>query len=247
MSIDDSRRTYKDELRSHIKEIPELVNKITFYDCRNDDEYHTALKRFDRFEWKWKKSHRRGHFGVWASTLSAWEYIASCPYDGVVLFEDDATVHKDFDFLMRKYMKELLRDWDFFSLHTPHNQSGDFRFQYNYKPDGSYAGGHRHFPAGAPNFLYGSEYLCKSYQGYGACAIMYSPKGAQRLLDFFEKNGIKMSADCHIFQASKATYPHPINGYSIIPGRTRPANVHLEAPTQIHDTEEIEDINADKN
>lgn len=243
MSIDDSRKEYKDAIRDNIKDYAELINKIQYYDCRNDDEYEAAKERFKRFEWHWTNP-RRGHFGVWVSTLSALEYIANCPYDGVIIFEDDAFLHKDFDFLMRKYTPDLPEDWDFFSIHNPHNQNNDFYNEYNYTPDGSLAGGHRNYPAGAPGFLYGSDNLCRSFQGYGACAIMYSPKGAEKLLSFFEQNGIKMSADCHIFQASKSTWPHRINGYSVRPNKTKPANVHLDAQTQIHNTEQIEDVNA---
>lgn len=244
MSVDDSRKAWKGELRNVI-EYPELINKIVYYDTRRDEEYLEALKRFERFQWHWKNP-RRGHFGVFVSTLSAWEYIAKSPYDGVIVFEDDATVHKDFHFLMNKYLPQLPEDWDFFSIHNPHNQNNDYLFEYDYLPDGS-LNGHKHYPNGAPYYDIGSLDLCRSFQGYGACAIMYSPKGAARLLNFFEQIGIYQSADCAIFQASKATYPLKINGYSVKPARTKPANVHLEAPTQIHNTEMIVNIDEDIN
>jgi len=233
MDIDTSRKDYTDAIRVTIKEIPELINKAKFYDCRNDNELEDALERFKDVKWRWHP--RRGHYGVWASTLSAWEYIANAPYDGVIVFESDSNVHKHFDFLMNKYVKQLPAGWDFFSIHNPHNQDGDFHYEYGYLPDGS-LNGHVHYPGreGAPYYDIGQPDLCRSFQGYGGCAIMYSPAGAQKWLRHIKEKGIWSSSDCQIFQASRGTEPETMLAVSVKPTKTKPAGVDVKAETQIH-------------
>lgn len=239
MSVDDSRKSYKDDIRDSIKEVPELINKIVYYDCRVESELREATNRFSDFKWTWVP--RAGHAGVWYSTISAWDYIATCEYDGVIVFEDDAQVHRDFDFLMRKYLPQLPENWDFFSIHNPHNQDGDFQIQYNYTLDGS-PNGHEVYNGqeGAPYYNINQPDLCRSFQGYGGCAIMYSPAGARKMLNHLAVKGIYSSSDCQIFQMAKATEIEHIYGYSVKPRITKPATVDIDAATQIHNSRQLD-------
>lgn len=236
MSVNDSRKDKKDKLRSTIETIPELVNKITYYDARNSDELYSAVERFKNIDWVWK-CQRKGHFGVWASTISAWEYIAKSSYDGVILFEDDAELHPHFDFLLRKYMPELPEDWDFFTLHSPHNQDQDFNWDYNFDKNGNYRDGAIRYENGAPVFDIGQKNVCRAYMGYGAVAIMYSPRGAQKFLDHVYSRGVWSSSDCQIFQMSKFSEGGGVNGYCIKPKETKPATTPIDSLTQIHNSD----------
>ncbi len=239
MNIDNARLDHMNELRSHINEVTELYNKCVFYDCRRDDDLRAAVDRFKNIDIHWNM--RRGHFGVWASTISAWEYIAKSSWDGVIVFESDATVHPHFDFLMKKYLPQLPEDWDVFSIHNPINQDGDYYFGYNYDENGT-ANGHQHYPTGSPYCNIDQPDLCRLFTGYGGCALMYSPKGAQKYLNHLAVKGIWSSSDCQILQNTKGTFPEPINGYCVKPMRTKPAGVILEAETQIHTTSDIDII-----
>lgn len=238
MSVNNSRKDKKESLRSIIN-YPELINKIKYYDAREDDDLLAAVKRFSDVKWEWQKM-RRGHFGVWASTISAWEYIAKSSYDGVLVFEDDAIVHKDFHFLMEKYLPQLPDGWDLFTIHSPHNQDGDFHWDYKFNERGEYGSGAIRYDKGAPCFDIEQPDLCRAYMGYGAVALMYSPKGAQKFLDYIYSEGVWSSSDCQIYQMSKFSGKDKVNGYCIKPQKTKPATTSLDSETQIHNTEEFD-------
>ena len=159
-----------------------------------------------------------------------------------MLFESDAEPHKDFDFLMNKYLPQVPDDWDLFALCTPYNQDGDYHYQYTYDQYGT-ASGHKFYANCAPYYDIGQQDVCRVYQGYCAVAMMYSKQGALKLLRQFKERGVWSSGDCQILQICKGTEPEPFNGYTIKPGLTKPVTVDFHNKTTIHDTDHI-DMNA---
>ncbi|MEM7085859.1 MAG: glycosyltransferase family 9 protein [Bacteroidota bacterium] len=148
---------------------------------------------FPRAKFKW------GELGIWASNLMAIHRFLASKHDYLILIEDDILVedNETFDALLTGYIKDLPKDWDIFSYHCPENQF------------------HK-FDATNKNDL-----VVPAFQDWSMLCYLINKKGAQKLFNDTQQNGIRLAIDHHIFYHKKRfkTYtlaPHAPKGCRLI-------------------------------
>lgn len=133
-----------------------------------------------------------GEYGIWLTTLNIFKYISDNDIDELLVFEDDITLHKDFIKNFNKCYSDLPKNYDFLSL---------YYFEQHNNTD--------------KRTLIDSKYIHKSLNQYSACqAMLYSNKGAKKLLRAMKRKGMEYTNDCFIF---KQSHIGVVDGYSILP------------------------------
>ena len=148
----------------------------------NSDKDYLAFKReygllFPRAKFK------LGELGIWASNLLAIHQFLNSSHDYLLLIEDDIHVEDNhlFNSLLKDYINELPKDWDIFSYHCPKNQF------YKFKPSEQTDG----------------KMIVQAYQDWSMLCYLINKKGAQKLLDDTQSNGIRLAIDHHVFYHKK--------------------------------------------
>lgn len=133
-----------------------------------------------------------GEIGIWLTTLNIFQYISDNNIDELLVFEDDVLIDKDFIDNFNKCYSDLPKSYDFLSLYYFEGQ--------NYTDERT---------------LIESDYIHKSLNQYsGGQAILYSNKGAKKLLRAMKRKGLEYTSDCFIF---KQSHIDVVEGYSLLP------------------------------
>jgi len=137
-----------------------------------------------------------GELGVWVSTIHVWEYIVKNNIDMFLSIEDDVKLNKNFIKNLNLCLADLPKSFDFLSLYYFSEQNC--------------------FDEGTD---IGSKYIHKALTQYSAGqAILYSNKGAKKLLKILKRKGIQYTTDCFIF---RQCHEEVIEGYTIIPNKLK--------------------------
>lgn len=222
ISINDVRKAYKDRIRERVA-FPEA--RIPSVNALTGDLRQLLQERNARLpDWVYK----RGEIGIWLSNIDCWKYSLENNVP-LIVFEDDAIPEPDFMIKFNIYMRNLPDDWDFVALWVPSEQYRHYTESVVFEENG------RELVLHSPVSIYDydAKYLAKSYQGFGGVAIMYSPAGAEKLLNTVEEKGLFTTCDCAVMFES---WRNRINGYAPKP---KYANLvrYDYAPTTIHNSE----------
>ena len=185
ISVDESRATYKENLRKNMKMAGIRETKIASVDGRGkSDTINKMFKLYGLKRTPWIPN--EGEAGIWLSNYFHW-YAVSQRESPLIVFEDDAIIDENFAEGLNDVLNDLPKDWDFVSLWVPDNQRIDYRYNLSYDETGNpQIYGMR--PEGLPSFFdCGAENIAKVYQGYGMVATMYSPTGGKKLLKLVKK------------------------------------------------------------
>lgn len=215
INIDDTRNDRISDIRSKINCIPELSpHSIRFFDGAKEEDIKYYKESFSEYPWRWQ-SPKAGEAGIWISTLSVWRFLEQSTIDYLLVLESDAIVPDDFNQRFWTLFSEVPEDFDFFSLCVPLNQHSDFRVAYEYDDFGTQSNHTFGTYDSVPFYDAGRENICRIYQGYNCTAMLYSRKGAARLLEQTRNKGIFSTSDCQIMQLTKSN-PR-IDGYTTKP------------------------------
>jgi GR25 family glycosyltransferase involved in LPS biosynthesis len=163
----------------------------------------------DKWGFKINFNHwRPGEGGVWYSNIYAWEYIANQD-DDVIVFEDDALTHPYLRTVIDKVKPP--DDYDFVTYYVPY-----------------YTGNQIQLP----------KELVPTYQEHGMVCMRYSPKGARKILELLERDGLRWPVDIWLFKQTFET--NELKGYSPIPMALHLTSVDFKPPSNIHDDDKIE-------
>lgn len=234
LSIDDSRREKKEAIRNVLSEWTEI--QVPACDGKVKSNLDSAFIEHSPFSYSPLWLPKQGEAGVWMSQLNAWK-VASSLDRPLLVFEDDAMLCDNFVEEFHKYTDELPEEFDLFATFFPANQYGDFHWSYNFDENGFPTGNQIWFSEGAPEIVIDSELISRAYQGYGCVALMFTPRGADRLYHRAQETGMFTPVDCFIFQQYRAGF---IDAYSPRPGQTRLADVDWDAPTTIQTTDRVD-------
>jgi GR25 family glycosyltransferase involved in LPS biosynthesis len=131
-----------------------------------------------------------GEYGVWISTIRALQYMVDNKIDTMLLLEDDITLLDDFVQKLELCVNDLPNDFDFLSLFCTEEQN-----TLDSTTD------------------IGSLYIHRSKKQFaGALAMLYSLKGAKKILKIAKRFGMEYTSDCFIYHYS---HTNILNGYSI--------------------------------
>jgi GR25 family glycosyltransferase involved in LPS biosynthesis len=228
ISLDDSRKKYKDEIRRHAKGFHEIPCYTV--DGRTVD-LNKVVKAYGLKWTDWVPSF--GEAGIWLSNYLRW-YLVSKMTEPLIVFEDDAIIREGFTEHVKNLLNQLPDDWDFVSLWVPDNQRIDYRYNLSYNESG-YPEIYGMRPDGLPSYFdFGAEDVAKVYQGYGMVATMYSPAGGRKLLKLVKKYGLRTPVDCFLLEEA---HKGALNGFAPKPDKVF---VDYDWPeTTIHNTELI--------
>lgn len=229
ISIDDSRRSYKENIRKRVR-LDEISIPAT--NGREVDLSVELEKRGLRVPIDYLTA---GEVGVWLSVFDCWQWAVD-NQEELLVFEDDAIPAEGFQNLFNMYHSELPEDYGFLSLWIPDNQVFDYLYDVVYDEHGvpDHVGPNK--IAFLSNYNFGAIRLARVYQGYGNVAMLYSPKGAQELIDAVRRTGLNDPVDCYIFCRAHTGIT---SGYAPKPVWARAVKYDWQAETTIHDTERV--------
>ena len=148
-----------------------------------------------------------GEIGIWQSLGSIWSSME----DNLLVFEDDVFLHDHFDNRFIESVGDLPPDADFLSLFVPEEQRQDYKYVVRYDELGNW------HPANDENkyiFDIGSEWIARTYHGWGGQALYFTMQGAEKLLRIARARGMYTTSDCFLYLEAHAGN---INGYSVLP------------------------------
>lgn len=206
-SIDDSREVKKANIR---QALPIEEVKIECVDGKDAEQLSKAQQKWSNI--KQYKPRKQGELGIIYSTLNAVEYARD--HGNLLAIEDDAIILVDrFWETLNVYLSDAPVDADFISIALPNEQRVRF----------------------GPQHDIGHPYLAKTYHNYNNVCTVWLQRGAQRVLDMFEDNGIRDHVDNTYLDAAR---DGRLNGYCLRP--------HLDIisivagdPTLVHLTEYV--------
>lgn len=233
LSINDDRKEYKDNIRQVMLEAKIGLQLVETFDAHKRDPLQVLSElgiELHRDPW-WAP--KRGELGIWLSTMNSW---VQCMRIGepLIVFEDDAKLESSRVEDIHQMAGELPADWDFLTLWVPPNQYYDFSYDVTYDAWGTPTV----LGSVAQNdskYRIGAQHISKAYQGYGAVAIMYSPKGAEKLYDSIIEHGLRAPCDCWLYMMA---HNGTVNGYAPMPG-LEPVGYDWSQATTIHNTERV--------
>lgn len=233
ISINDDRAEYKERIRHRVR-MDEVSIPAT--DGREVDLFTELEKRDLRYLMEYGVL-TKGELGIWLSTFDCWQWAVD-NQEELVTFEDDAIPTQNFNHVLNLFHNELPADYDIMSLWVPQNQLIDFQYDAVFDEDGipTNVGPNRHSALSIYNC--GKIRIARVYQGYGNVALLYSPQGAERLIDHVQTHGIKGPVDCWIFQRAHTGI---VTGYAPKPHWANKAvGYDWAAETTVHNTERHE-------
>ncbi len=209
ISLNDDRIFYKDMIRKRVKYEEILLPAV-------NGNIIDVQKELDNrgLSGPWDNA-KRGEVGVWLSNFDRWE-MAAVMDTPLIVFEDDAMPSTSFNMYMDDIMEDLPDNWDFISLWIPDNQKNDYLYDIEFDEYGQHVWTNRPWRSNETSkYRVGdSNRVALAFQGYGMVSLMYSPKGAAKLVDQARETGLTGPVDCWIFQQA---HKGLLEGYSCHP------------------------------
>lgn len=210
ITLNDDRAFYKDMIRERVKYDEIFLPAV---DGKSVDLTEEVRKRSLSVR-GWDNA-KQGELGVWLSNYDRW-VVASGMEEPLIVFEDDAMPSPAFNMYMDDILEDLPSDYDFISLWIPDNQKNDYLYDIDFDHEGKHVWTNRPWRTNETSKyrLNDSNRVALAFQGYGMVSLMYSPKGAAKLLRLVHETGVTGPVDCWIFQQ---THIGAVEGYSCHP------------------------------
>lgn len=232
LSLNDDRKAYFDVLRQIVGEGEIKVPAVDGSAVDLSEELDIRGIEHHGHIWGNPKA---GELGVWLSNFDCW-YTAATMDEPLIVFEDDAIADPWFHEKLGWLTDELPEDWDFVSLWVPENQRIDFRYETNYE-NGVPRIERTRGDWEKSQYDIGGRYAALVYQGYGMVSLMYSPKGAQKLIQLTREYGITGPVDCWIYEQA---HIGNLNGYAPRPEQASIVHYDWKAQSHVQLTERIQ-------
>jgi hypothetical protein len=139
---------------------------------------------------------------------------------------------------MEEIVQDLPEDFDFISLWVPDNQKNDYLYDIDFDMNGRHIWTERPWRTNETSKyrLNDSNRVALAFQGYGMVSLMYSPKGAAKLVKQAQETGLTGPVDCWIFQQA---HKGLLEGYSCHPHFAHVVRYdNWEGPSHVQNTEQ---------
>lgn len=175
--IDDSRKSYTDKIEQAVTLDPIYINCVN---GRDPERLNKEIAYWNLPTQMYNQDFTHGELGVWFTLLNTLSTVVSLG-EPVLTLEDDALLHENFMNELQVRMDFLPRDFDFFSLFIPrdHDNWSQYEPEINERgvivdPRKNYIGSNGHKV---------NDIIFKPWQRYGGVSMIWTPQGAQKLLD----------------------------------------------------------------
>ena len=196
ITIDNSREEYKRNIRQKITTVPEV-----FVECVDGRVPGVIEKYLADNPWLDIPSTcylTRGEIGVWLSVINVLKQVD----ETTITIEDDAVVHPEFS--TKIFDVEFPEGMDFFSLFVPRDHDDWFYYKKELDGQGNILNPKAvHWEAGYFGYMTDNPAVVKPYQRYGGVSMVYTPKGAKRILKLLERDGIIDQYDNYLYQMAR--------------------------------------------
>lgn len=200
ITVDDSRKDYRNAIENSLS-----MERVWFdcVDARVDGfEVETELERVG-LAYKpelWPNHQPKiGEIGCWLSHYKSWKKTVEAG-EPLMVFEDDAILPNNFEQNVMGLIKEVPPYYDYISLCIPPTQVADYMWMVHYGPLGEPRIVGQVFDEKVSQFYIGSKRMARLYQTWGSTAAIYSPTGAEKLIDLASDYGVHAPVDCFIIQ-----------------------------------------------
>lgn len=199
ISIDDSRKEYKENIRKQMVGVDEIF--VECFDARPkeiDLEQELANRGLHFAPFWLNLRWMRGDIGGFIGHYNSWKWCAEND-EPLLVFEDDAIVHDGFLDNINHLLTEVPDDWGVVSWCCNDYGKSFYDKMVYYDQYGQH---HKNRPlkSGEKNqYDYGAERMTRAYQSWTLTATMYSPHAAASLIDTVKRMGIHMNADAFVF------------------------------------------------
>ena len=178
-------------------------------------------------------NYKLGEIGIWQSLANVWKNVGDEP---ILMFEDDALLHPEFENRFKHALIDLPADADFLTLFVPSNQRADYDYVVRYDEIGN-----PHKTSFTNRYIYdiGSSHIAKAYQGYGGVAVLFTEQGCKKLLAIAQEKGMYTTSDCFLYLEAHAG---SINGYAMLPHLYDTVHIDPNTKTLVQDTERVNKV-----
>lgn len=223
LSINDDRAGKKRKIREALGPENEIPFKAV--DGKDPAQVEAAMSQFKDvfydgqkpmfYDWEYKP--KQGEVGVWLSNLLAWRLISEQD-EPVIVIEDDAIPRVQCAERAEAILDLMPEGWDFTPLFIPTDCI---------------------FIPHALSWLNmeQSDVIARVYQTYCHVAILYSPKGAGRLLKLAASAGLRNPVDIFTMEFAQLML---LNGFAVQKHDLLPFTYDWSSETTIHHTEHMQ-------
>lgn len=179
-SIDSTRSSYTDEIKSNFDVPPIPVRCI---DGKNDIIKYNEITRH-RLERLTRVDLKPGELGVWLTFVNTLKTVVALD-ENLLVFEDDAILHHNFETELVTRLADLPADFDFFSLFIPRDHDHWVDFVPELDKDGLILNGMSLHEQDVNRV---SDLIYRPWQRYGGVSMVWSPEGARKALELIYKH-----------------------------------------------------------
>lgn len=232
ISVDDSRKRYTDKIRAQLDGWEEVPFKGI--DGRRPGVIENYLNN-NRWLTIVKNHLRLGQVGIWLSVI---EVLKNVINDGeLITFEDDAILNRLFVTRMEKTRKLIPNDCDFFTLFIPRDHWQWFNYELvEDKKEGLQTNKEKpRYARGNPAFKTNNKKIVRSnFQRYGGVSMLYTPRGAERIISLVKQDGLLDQYDNSLYRYSREG---KLNGYCLNPNEPDLVSISGIDESIVHNTE----------
>lgn len=138
----------------------------------SDEKERNKYDKINEKDTGWKY----GEIGVWASNYLAIKSFINSDFEYAIYFEDDFEIKEGFIELLQNCFSELPEDWDVLYPYS-HKREEVWYEQIKEKND------------------IGKKYICKTWHELSQACYLINKKGAQKVLDYVQNDGISKPLD----------------------------------------------------
>ena len=150
---------------------------------------------------------KEGEFGCFASHYMFWKYVVDNNIEQAVVLEDDADVQNHFPFMYQLALKLLPPTYEVFSMYVDKNQYERFNESQRV-----------------------NDLIARGYQDWSTLSYVVSLKGAKKLIELVERNGMDQPVDWFIFRNG---HDSNLEVYTWTPSVLPPVSIDASTKPQI--------------
>jgi hypothetical protein len=186
LKINDRANESLAVLHDTLKDTAKYHKDIEFVNYRGTDINEFFKSRNIPIKWKadlfgLSKDTTPSELAVTASHMVAIEYLLSSDLDNIIVFEDDVVLDSNFVNIVSQCLTDLPLSYDLLADSTIFPDYAELATE-------------------EQTIDIGSRYICRSYlQNAHTGFMLYSRKGAQRIIDLYKEHGIICSIDTFLF------------------------------------------------
>jgi GR25 family glycosyltransferase involved in LPS biosynthesis len=204
ISISRERKAEQDAVKQRLGSNWVLIDSLNGY---KDEDVISFYEEHSDLKYIKTPPLAKGEIGVYGSHYLAWEYAAKNNVEGLLIFEDDALLHDNFVAMYNYALFTIPEDYDVFSMYVDKDQYS----RYN-------------------NSQYYTDDISKGYQDWSLVGYFVSSKGAKKLVEAANVEGISRPCDWFLFRNGHAGL---FNVYTWSPRVNVPMAINTSSARQI--------------